>query len=84
VLNPNRRQQRIELLRQGETQWGHSGTHRGVPDPSGEWLGHGFYGDPDCPPWRHHHHDIKCVRPLLSECIEAGVEWRRTWDSRDG
>lgn len=65
------RRARIELLRRGETQWGHDGRHNGS-------------GRDDCPRWLHHHHDIRCEYPTLLECDEAGVEYRPPgqWGSR--
>jgi hypothetical protein len=45
---------------------------------------HGRRGDPDCPPHRHHHHDLFCGYPTTFECAVAGVPWRapRLWGSR--
>lgn len=67
------RQNRIEALKRGRTQWGHHGRHKGR------------YGDPDCPPYLHHHHDDFCEYPTLEECAIAGVEYRKQteWGRRD-
>lgn len=61
---------RVLALQMGEDQWGHVGAH------------HGWGGDPECPPFPHHHHDFRCAMPTERECEIAGVPYRTRWGGR--
>jgi len=54
-------QNRVERLKGGNWQFGHSGMHEGV-------------GTEDCPRERHHHCDDFCYHPTISELVEAGID----------
>lgn len=51
----------VRRLQSGDYQFGHGGSHHGN-------------GSPDCPRFRHHHHDEFCQLPTPAELRAAGID----------